>query len=437
MLYARLVPSSAQAGNELASQPQLAADRELGARRLERFIAAMLPIALAFDAFYLVTSIIWHSIALAGGVGAVTLYVVALVWARSALRRGAVARAALVTGSALLVMVALGAIFLHFQLAALLLIAIAAVVVVLPHVTQRALTVFSLATLAVLVEIVVLDGILPPLVEQPPLWFQHLVLTSAVVAASALIVIMLAADHQRMSSLVASSATHAAEAHRARDATEMFLVAAAHQLRTPVSTVLLQSETLLGGTVDARTRTRLERLLRQAGRLQHVVDSMLDVSRASAGTLQLEREPIDLAAIVRDVADRLARAAAEAGVAITVYAPDSLAITGDPQRLALVTAHLVDNAIKFGAGSPVAMTVREVGAHVELVVTDGGPGIPLAERQGHFERDVHRSSKPDGNLGVGLWLVRQLARAMGGDVTAGDGPRGGASIVVRIPRSPP
>ncbi len=386
----------------------------MATRRLERFLAVMLPIALAFDGFYLATAILWHSVALAGGVGAVSLYVVALVWARRALGRGEITHAALVTGTALLVMVAIGAVFLHFQLAALVLIAIAAVVVVLPHITRPALNLFSVATLAVLVQIVVLGAIMPPLFPQPPVWFQHLVLTAAVIAAAAMIVLVLASDHQRM----------------------LTLVAAAHQLRTPVSTVLLQSETLLGQTaVGERTRPRLERLLRQATRLQHVVDSMLDVSRASAGTLQVERLPVDLAAIVRDVVARHDRAAQEAGVAITIDSPPALPMSGDPQRLTLITSHLLDNAIKFGGGSPVSVLLREAGTDVELAVRDRGAAIPAADRERWFAG--RRPSSADGSLGVGLWLVREIAHAMGGDITTGDGPHGGTTLTVRVPRSPP
>ena len=396
----------------------------------------MLPIAIAFDCSYIATAVAWRSPALAGGAAAVTVYVVALLLARRELALQKVGRAAVITAIALLLMISIGAVFLHFQLAALVLIAIAAVVVVLPHVERRTLVQLSCFAVAVIVEIVVLDGMLAPLVDQPPMWFQHVVLGSAVVAASVLILIMLSADEERMRDLVRASRASAAEAHRARRATETFLIAAAHQLRTPVSTVLLQSETVLAdrAEVDPQMRTRLERVVRQATRLQQVVDKMLDVSHASAGTLQLELRQVDVASIVRDVVRDLGRTAADAGAVIEVDAPPELSLLGDAQRLARVTSNLLDNAIKFGGGTSVQVSLREEGPNIVLSVSDGGPGMTGAERERCFERNLPLASPDDGGLGVSLWLVRELSRVMGGDVFAHASSRSGTMFVVRIPR---
>lgn len=426
MVYGSQVSGAGQSSEENAP----ATRRDLATRRIGQFTSAMLPIAVVYDALFVVSAIAWRSIALAvGGIVSVTIYVIALVWARRELARKAVARAALLTGSGLLVMISIGAVFLHFQFAALVLIAVAAVVVVLPHISQRSLASFAAVAVVVIAQIVVLDAMLPPLFEQPPLWFQRCVLASSLIAAAVLIMLMLSSDHERMSTLVV-------EAHGAREATETFLVAAAHQLRTPVSTVLLQSETLLGdSTVDPGTKTRLERVVRQATRLQHVVDAMLDASRASAGTLQLDRCPLDLALIVRDVARDHARAAADAGVVIDVDAPPSLPMEGDPQRLALVTSNLLANAIKFGGGTSPRLTLRDGDEHVEISVLDAGPGMSAAERDRCFERAAAPSSRADGSLGTGLWLVRKLAQAMGGDVAAEAGLQSGIKFSVRIPRS--
>lgn len=411
-----------------ASPPEPAARNTAEVRRLATFIVAMIPIAIAYGALYVIAAVVWDSVALAGAAAAVAVYLVMLVWAHSLMKRGLLPRAALTTGSGLLVMVAIGAVFVYFQRGALVLITVASVVVVLPHISRRALIMFACVALAITVEILIVDGALPPLFPQPPRWFQVLVHGSAMVAASALVYIMLSADHERLRAT-------ATEANAARDATEAFLVAAAHQLRTPVSTILLQGETLRGTLAsDGAAVTRLDRIVRQATRLQQVVDTMLDLSRANVGMLALETEPVDLAEIVREVVAGHERAAADAGTRIEIDAPPMLRIEGDARRLAVVTSNLVDNAIKFGRGTPVRVVLQDEPDAIELRVEDRGNGMSTEEQARCFDRDFRTSS--DGSLGVGLWLVQQVTLAMGGTVSVRDRAGGGTMFVVRIPRSP-
>ena len=401
-----------------------------GVRRLRVFIGAMLPIAVAYLAIFVAGAIAWHNAALAVGSIAIVVYLVALIVARALLRRPA--RAALITGSGLLAMIAIAAFEVHFQTAAFPLIAIAAVVVVIPHLERRALMWFALAALAISVLVVVL-GVLEPAFTQPPAWFATLVRVSSIFAASCLVIVMLAADHQHMRTLVRDSDDSASAARRARAATEGFLVFAAHQFRTPVSTLLLQSESLLEQQGTGAGRGRIERLVRASKRLRVLVDAMLDVSRITSGTLSLERRSVDMAALVRDVVALHASLSKDAGVELACEIVETAEVEGDPRRLELVVAQLIENALRLGPGQPARIEVRRDGADVVVAITDGGDGLDAAQRARIFDREATLTSDHDGGPGLGLWLVFELSRAMGGSVSVRPGATRGTCFELRLP----
>lgn len=392
----------------------------------------MLPITVAYLAIFVAGAIAWHNAALAVGVVAIVVYLAALLVARASLARPE--RAALITGSGLLAMTAIAAFAVHFQSAAFTLITIAAVVVVIPHLERRPLIVFAAVALVISVLVVVL-GVLEPILAQPPTWFTTAVRVSSIFAASCLVIVMLAADHQRMRTLVRESEDSARAAQRARAATEGFLVSAAHQLRTPVSTLLLQSESLLEQQGADAASPRLERLVRASRRLRALVDAMLDVSRITSDTLSLERRTVDVAALVRDVVTAHAALAQDAGVALACEIVDTAEVQGDQRRLELVATQLIENAIRMGRGQPARIEVRVERADVVVAITDGGEGLDAAVRERIFEREATLTSDHDGGPGLGLWLVHELSQAMGGSVVARPGNGHGTCFELRLPRS--
>jgi signal transduction histidine kinase len=419
------------------TQDRLDADEKLGTPRLRQFVRAMIPIAIAYLAMFVAGAIVWRNAALAVGSVSIVVYVAALAAARHSLAYARVDRAALFTGGGLLAMIAIAVAAVHFQFPAFVLIAIAAVVVVLPHVRRTELRWFAGAAIATIL-VVSVAGALPPAFEQPPTWFCELVLVSSLFAASSLIILMLAADHRRMRGLVRESNDLADIAKRQRDATDAFLIAASHQFRTPVSTLLLQSESLLRTTSDETSRAKLQRLARSADRLHLLVDTMLDVSRITSGSLQLDRTVVDVAELVRSVAAAQAAHARDAGVELIVDAPSTGEhVEADPRRIELVTSHLIENAVRLGKGAPARIEVRRDATDVLIAITDGGTVLDVSMRQRVFDRDGAASpqAERDGGPAVGLWLVRELSRAMGGDVSANEGANGGTRFVVRLPRS--
>ena len=225
---------------------------------------------------------------------------------------------------------------------------------------------------------------------------------------------------------------HAQEAVRLRDE---FLSLASHELKTPLTVLQLQLETLRDrfGSDDRAILAKLERSYRASQRLGELIEALLDVSRIATGRFTLNLEPGDLADIVTTAVDRLTDSAALAGCALSVVA-DPMPGSWDRSRLDQVVTNLVSNAIRYAAGSPIAVAVTRDGRDVLIEVCDRGPGLPEGQLGQIFERFQRGASmRHFGGLGLGLYVVRQVTEAHGGSVSATNRADGGASFIVRLP----
>ena len=230
---------------------------------------------------------------------------------------------------------------------------------------------------------------------------------------------------------------HAEEAIRLRDE---FLSIAAHELRTPLSAVQLQLQSLLEGPqgIDPRIRKKVERACRSGDRLVALVDTLLDVSRIATGSLTLAPSSFDLVAAVRDVVERFGEHAEQAASVVTVRSAGPVTGTWDRLRIEQVVTNLLGNSLKYAAGTPVELTVREDGRDAVLTVSDKGPGIPESERErifGRFERAAE--IRHFGGLGLGLYVARQIVEAHGGEIAIAPARPPGVEFVIRLPRQPP
>ncbi len=220
-----------------------------------------------------------------------------------------------------------------------------------------------------------------------------------------------------------------------------FLSAASHELRTPLTTLGLQVDMLLrmvrempAGKVSLDDLVdKLDRVRRQTLRLEHLVDMLLDSAGIAAGTAVTDSDKADLASIARDVVGTLADEAARAGT--------PLSLVGAPTpgrwhraRVALMLTHLVKNAIKFGGGNPIDVRVEAGEGTSRIVVRDRGIGIAPDQQGRIFERLERGVSIDDyGGLGLGLWIVGQLAHAMHGTVRVESQPGEGSTFIVELP----
>ncbi|MGZ3421515.1 MAG: ATP-binding protein [Polyangiales bacterium] len=235
--------------------------------------------------------------------------------------------------------------------------------------------------------------------------------------------------------------TSAEEALQARDE---FLSIASHELRTPVTALHLATQQLVRGAQSSRTELpaatmrALETSRRQTERLVRLVDALLDVSRIRAGRLQLELDDLDLAEVVREVVTRLDYEIERSGSVLVVHAPETVRGRWDRSRLDQVATNLISNAIKYGRGERIDVSVEGDEHHARLVVQDRGIGIEpdqtgrLFQR---FERAV--SSRHYGGLGLGLYIVRQIVEMHGGAVDVVSEPNTGSTFTVTLPRITP
>jgi signal transduction histidine kinase len=161
---------------------------------------------------------------------------------------------------------------------------------------------------------------------------------------------------------------------------------------------------------------------------------MLDVSRARTGRLSMAPSPFDLAASVTAVVEAFQEQASAAGVELTLAAPDSLPVDGDEFRIDQVVTNLLTNALRYGGGKPVAVTVAPSGNEALVSVRDQGMGVAEADQERifeQFERTEGAAQVP--GLGLGLYIARQIAQAHQGRLEVRSRPGEGAEFILSLP----
>jgi PAS domain S-box-containing protein len=226
----------------------------------------------------------------------------------------------------------------------------------------------------------------------------------------------------------------AEEAIRLRDE---FVSMVSHELKTPLTGLQLQLQALVRKmkTNDPKVAVQLHRAAASGNRLASLIEMLLDVARIADGGFQLSPELLDLATLVAGVADRFSDAARKAAAPMAVRSEGSLLGRWDRLRMEQLVASLLSNALKYGAGGSIDVKVSGRGEGVLLEVRDRGPGIPAEDLEGLFERFGRRGSmRHHGGLGLGLYLVREIAHAHGGQVEVRNASDGGAYFAVQLPR---
>ena len=232
-------------------------------------------------------------------------------------------------------------------------------------------------------------------------------------------------------------ATAAEIARQSEQIKTALLDSVSHDLRTPLATIRASAGSLLDSEIQwspDEQRAALRAIDIEADRLNRLVRNLLDLSRIEGGALHPELEPHDLADVVAEAAARLP---VPSGKRLQVDVPASLPpVLVDDLYLDQIVANLVENAVRHGGD---AIAVRGVvapdGEHVDLVVEDDGPGVRPENMPRLFEKfyrgEPSRRRSRQG-MGVGLTVVRGLARAMGGEVEARQSALGGLAVTVRL-----
>lgn len=227
----------------------------------------------------------------------------------------------------------------------------------------------------------------------------------------------------------------AQQAIRLRDE---FLSIAGHELNTPLTSLKIQVDSLRARAPEpAQVQRKLEKASQQISRLAKLVSALLDVSRITDGRLKLELAPVDLATTVREVAGRLADELSRSGSELRLKITDCVVGRWDSLRMDQVVTNLLSNAIKYGQGREIEVSVQGDAEKATLVVKDEGIGIsPEAQPRlfQRFERAV--SARHYGGFGLGLWIVKQVVEAHGGNIHVQSRPGVGSTFVVELPREP-
>ncbi|MGZ8527232.1 MAG: sensor histidine kinase [Candidatus Limnocylindrales bacterium] len=256
----------------------------------------------------------------------------------------------------------------------------------------------------------------------------------------------LAADQigqaMRREQLVAE-ATDAEVARRGEAAKSALLDSVSHDLRTPLASIRAATGSLIDPAVawsDDERRAAAIGIDAEADRLDRLVTSVLDLSRIEGGSLHPDLEVFDLATLVEPVVERLRPAAGPRSIEVAI--PDDLPpVRVDAVLLDQVVTNLLENAIRYAPPpAPIRVVARSIEpGSVELVVDDGGPGVPPEARARLFDKFYRVGRRGEGSrrgLGIGLSVVLGMVEAMNGSVRAESGELGGLAVRVVLPAAP-
>jgi PAS domain S-box-containing protein len=224
-----------------------------------------------------------------------------------------------------------------------------------------------------------------------------------------------------------------------------FLAVLAHELRNPLAPIrnALQLIRLADGTREVIDQAA-DTMERQVEHMVRLIDDLLDVSRITRGKIELRRQPLELAAAIRNAVEASAPLIDAFRHQLTVtLPPEPVHVDGDPTRLAQIFTNLLTNAAKYTeSGGRVWLTVQRQADQVQVSVRDSGIGIAAEQLGGlftMFSQVAPLMERSRGGLGIGLALVKGLVELHGGSVHArSEGPGKGSEFVVRLPvmRSP-
>lgn len=221
-----------------------------------------------------------------------------------------------------------------------------------------------------------------------------------------------------------------------------FISIASHELKTPVTSLILHSEMAelqLNRKAPAEEiRERIRKYVRisasQIDRLSRLIEEMLDVSRIGSGKLAMELELVDLSRLVRGVLGDFSEQIRETGAQAAFDAVGEVMVRCDRYRMEQVVTNLLTNAMKYGGGKAIQVGLRTAGSNALLTVRDHGIGIAQEDQERIFQRFERAVPASDvSGLGLGLYIVKQIIEGHGGQVGVKSQPGQGATFTVTLP----
>lgn len=221
-----------------------------------------------------------------------------------------------------------------------------------------------------------------------------------------------------------------------------FVANVSHDLKTPITSILGWSQSLVDGTAsDADQQRQAALIIRDESlRLERMVIQLLDLARLESGQMNLRLEPVDLRRLLQSLQQDFEHRSAKSGIELTLNVESGPQVMADRDRLNQILTNLLDNAFDHTQpGGQIRLGLHSVGeSSVELVVQDTGEGIPAEELERIFERfyqvDKSRSDRgPGRGTGLGLSIVKDLVEAHHGQITAQSQVGMGSTFIIQLP----
>ena len=217
-----------------------------------------------------------------------------------------------------------------------------------------------------------------------------------------------------------------------------FVATVSHELRTPLNAIIGLTDVLLDEQLPVEVRRYVKTIHSSGEVLLSLINDVLDLAKIKAGKVELERMPFSVLRSVETAASLFAVTCETKGLELSWYVPPELPLLeGDPARVRQILLNLVGNAVKFTQRGEIQVTAAWTPSppRLEIQVTDTGPGVPVDKRESIFQEFTQvdtSTTRNAGGTGLGLPIVRQIARLMGGDVTCGENPRGGSCFSLTL-----
>ncbi|HWE43412.1 MAG TPA: response regulator [Gemmatimonadaceae bacterium] len=248
--------------------------------------------------------------------------------------------------------------------------------------------------------------------------------------------------NERLESMRAEAEARLADLAAATQARDRFVAMMSHEMRTPLNAILGYAELLeleIEGQINEGQRRNLDRIRVGSRHLLDLINDVLDLARADARKLELDVRPVDVSAVIEEVAALLENQAAQKSLRLRTHVDAALPLaSADLQRLRQVLTNLVGNAIKFTERGEVAITAGpgHDGRTVSIAVRDTGIGIgpaTLGRVFDEFFQADNALTRTYGGSGLGLAISQRLARAMGGEITVESAVDHGSTFTVTLP----
>lgn len=213
-----------------------------------------------------------------------------------------------------------------------------------------------------------------------------------------------------------------------------------HELRTPLTSILAFVETLEDGAIkdEENNRRFLTVIRRNAERMHHLIDDILELSSIESGGIEIQPKQISLTNLVREVFTNLSNKAAERKIKLINEVAAETQVFADAARLEQMLTNLIDNAVKFNRESGSVTVSHLKNAAADLIsVADTGEGISGEHLQRIFERFYRTDrarSREIGGTGLGLAIVKHLAKLHGGEISVSSTPGKGSTFLIELPQ---